>query len=140
MTVKVMGHWERGWDTPWQEYNWWIHPLREFSLTEFYMTPVTGIAREPVLERHTIEEVLEENPGLTHVYVDETATTELGDFVHPENALYILGRTGYTPIANKKEGDLAVKVPSAVNQGGFWAHQAIVMVLYDRFLKEKAQG
>lgn len=136
MTVKVMGHWERGWDTPWQEYNWWIHPLREYNVNDFYMTPITGIGKDPVIERATIEEILQENADLTHVYIDESATVELQDFVHPTNALYILGRTGYSPISKKTENDLAVKIPSNVNQGGFWAHQAAVMVLYDRYLKE----
>lgn len=136
MTVKIVGHWERGWDTPWQEYNWWIHSIREFGVEEFYMTPVTGIGKTSVLERATIEEILSENSQLTHVYVDESATVELTDFVHPTNALYILGRTGYSPISKKTENDLAVKIPSIRNSGGFWAHQAITMVLYDRFLKE----
>lgn len=73
--------------------------------------------------------------GHTHIYVDENADTELTDFSHPENAVYIFGRTSYDVIVHKKEDDLGVKIPTVTNNGGFWAHQAAAIMLYDRFLK-----
>jgi tRNA(Leu) C34 or U34 (ribose-2'-O)-methylase TrmL len=139
MTVKVVGHWERGWDTPWQEFNWWKHPLMEYGVNEFYMTPITGLEKAAVIEHTSIDTILSENSTMTHVYVDEAATTELPDFVHPENAMYIVGRTGYSPyLTHFREGiDVAVKIPSVTNNGGFWGHQAVTMILYDRYLKSR---
>ena len=137
MTVKVAGCWERGWDTPWQEFNWWVHPLKEFGVNEFCMMPVTGIAKGAVKEYDFIDTLVEDNSTLVHIYVDEQATVSLPDFVHPEDALYIVGKTGYSPYkTNYREGiDIAVKIPSLTNEGGFWGHQAITMILYDRYLK-----
>lgn len=139
MTVKIAGFWERGWDTPWQEFNWWIHPIKEFGVTEFSMSPVTGIEKSTVSEYSDLATVIDaaDADSRVCVYLDEAATTELADFVHPENALYIVGRTGYSPyVTNFREGtDQAVKIPTVNNNGGFWGHQAVTMILYDRFLK-----
>lgn len=139
MSVKIVGFWERGWDTPWQEFNWWIHPIKEFGVTEFYMSPVTGIDKAAVNEYSDLNDVIAQADadGATCVYLDESATDELPDFVHPENAVYIVGRTSYSPYAtNFRPGvDRAVKIPSITNSGGFWGHQAVTMVLYDRYLK-----
>lgn len=137
MTVKVLGFWEQGWDTPLNEFHRWKHPLMEFNVNEFYMSPVSGIAETRVIEKASIEDVFNETSEFTRVYVDENATVELPNFVHPDNALYIVGRTSYSPYATHfREGiDQAVKIPSNINQGGFWGHQAVSIILYDRFLK-----
>jgi hypothetical protein len=136
MTVKIAGHWETAWRAPLEEFNDWLHPLQEFGITEFYMSPVTGIAKGRVLERQFIDNVFEETEELTRVYVDEAATVELPEFEHPEHALYIMGKTTFSPyLTHRREGDLAVKIPSVTNGGGFWGHSAISIVLYDRFLK-----
>ena len=139
MAVKVAGFWERGWDTPWQEFNWWIYPIKEFGVTEFSMSPVTGIAKSTVTEFSDLATVIADADaaGLTCVYLDEAATDDLPDFVHPVNAQYIVGRTGYSPYStNFRPGtDLAIKIPSVTNSGGFWGHQAATMILYDRYIK-----
>jgi hypothetical protein len=136
MTVKIAGHWETAWRSPLEEFNDWWHPLKEFGIDEFYMSPVTGIAKGRVLEKASIDDVFRECEGLTRVYVDESSTIELPDFVHPENALYIFGRTTFSPyLRHNQEGDLAVKIPTVVNQGGFWGHTAAAVLMYDRFLK-----
>jgi hypothetical protein len=136
MTVKVVGHWERGWRAPLEEFHDWVHPLQEFNVAEFYMCPVTGIEKDRVIEKRSIDEIFEEDPNTVRVYVDEHATTDLKDFVHPTDCIYILGKVGYSPYqTHRREGDLAVKIPSSTNSGGFWGHQAATMILYDRFLK-----
>jgi hypothetical protein len=139
MAVKVAGQWEIGWDTPFIEYRWWRHPLMELDVYEFYMSPVTGIAKSGITEYTDITALRDEFPDYVNVYVDESAADELPEFVHPENALYIIGRCSYSPFAvHFREGiDLAVKIPSIKNTGGFWGHQAATMVLYDRYLKER---
>lgn len=136
MTVKVVGQWERAWKSPMEEYNSWIHPLREFGLNTFYMCPVTGIDGH-VDERRSVNEVFDENPDLVRVYIDETAGVELPNFVHPVDALYVVGKTSFAPYKTEfREGiDLAVKVPSVANTGGFWGEQALFIILYDRYIK-----
>jgi hypothetical protein len=138
MTVKVAGHWEREWQCPLREFDLWVHPLKEFGIDSFYMCPITGISPKACMERQTIEEVMEENPKLTIVFVDEEGESELKDFVHPEDALYVFGKTRYSPykIHKGKENIKSVKIESVRNSGGFWGHQTAAMVLYDRFIKE----
>ena len=137
MTIKVLGNWERAWVAPFNEWDLWIHPIKEFGINELSMVPVTGLEKGNLSEYSDISEALAQNSDLVHVYIDEAATTNLVDFSHPENALYIVGKTSYSPYAtNYREGtDLAVKIPTVNNSGGFWSHQAISLVLYDRYLK-----
>lgn len=137
MAVKIVGHWERAWRSPIEEFEMWTHPLKEFGIDDFYMCPITGIDKSRCLERATIDDVFSENPELTRVFVDENATTTLPDFVHPTNAIYVIGKTSYSPyLTHFREGtDMAVKIPSQNPMGGFWGEQAAISVLYDRFVK-----
>jgi len=115
----------------------WIHPIKEFGIDNFYMCPVTGIDKSRCLERDNIDTVFTDNPDHVRVFVDENATTLLQDFVHPENAIYVVGKTSYSPYTTHyREGvDQAVKIPSINNSGGFWGEQALTMILYDRYTK-----
>lgn len=144
MTVSVAGYWEAGWDVPRIEYDRWQSMLKEFGVTELHMAPVSGImagVNQTFLTEHQNLETLipaARQAGKTVVFVDENAPTNLADFIHPENVLYVTGRTSlsaYTAYFNVGAGDVAVKIPTVANQGGFWAHQAITLVLYDRMLK-----
>jgi len=138
--IKVIGNWD-GWDTPMIEYGWWIHPLREWGIAEFYMSPISGIRKKGVIECQTTDEVLSlpELEEYTRVFVDEKSDTLLEDFVHPENALYVFGKVGYSPLHLKRENDKSIIIPSVRNGGGFWSHQTMCMVLYDRFIKEQSK-
>jgi hypothetical protein len=138
MTAEVIAHWEIGWDTPWQEYSWWKHPLQEFGVNEFHMIPRTGIQRPGVIEFNHLQEAYDKFPAHTVVFVDESADDELQNFVHPENALYVIGKTSYSPYVNRGniQNYKCVKIPSIANDGGFWGNQAISIILYDRYLKE----
>ena len=144
MAVKVAGIWETGWISPREEYELWQHPLLEYGVDEICMTPVSGI------KAGTIQTLLVECPqvetfisnaraaGMTVVFVDENATTVLADFVHPANVLYVMGKTTLSPYQlfyDPNLGDTAVKIPTVLNSGGLWAHQAATMVLHDRFEK-----
>ena len=136
--IKVAGMWEQGWNTPFLEHDLWEYPLRDFQVDQHYMVPVTGIDK-PVTERTSIEEVIKENPELTVVWVDEYGDTPLQEFVHPENVLYIAGKTTSRPMVQfQKPGDLSVRIETksdGSNQGMIWSHQAILLVLYDRLRK-----
>jgi hypothetical protein len=134
--VKVAGLWEHGWNTPWVEHDQWVYPLQEFGVGGWYMSPITGIKKSSFLnEVDNLLEVIELNPELTVVWVDEKASTPLTEFIHPENALYIAGRTSESILPMKREGDLSVFVETSANGGGLWAHQAISTILYDRLRK-----
>lgn len=140
MTVKIAGHWEKAWQSPLNEYDLWIHPLREFGIDEMHMVPISGIGiqKKRVKEYTDLVEILAAFPELTPVYVDEFAPVSLPDFEHPKDALYIFGKTSLSPYKYyAKEGDLSVKLDSVNNDGGFWSHQAATMILYDRFMKER---
>ena len=136
--IKVLGHWELQWQCPIQEYELWLHPLREFNIDHLYMVPITGLPPSRLTEINDIDSIIKQNKDYTVVFVDEAAEDELPDFVHPENALYIMGKTTYSPylIHFDKTKHTAVKIPSNKNTGGFWSHQAITLILYDRMLKE----
>ena len=43
MSVKAAGLWELGYNVPLLELDQWQYPLREFDVSEFTMSPVTGI-------------------------------------------------------------------------------------------------
>jgi hypothetical protein len=134
--VKVAGMWELGWNTPITEHDQWVYPLQEFKVDGWYMSPISGIAKSSLLEEVAdIQEIIDLNPDLTVVWVDERGETPLQKFEHPPQALYIAGRTSESKLGMRKAGDLSVHVESVTNSGGFWAHQAVVMVLYDRMTK-----
>jgi hypothetical protein len=137
--VKVAGIWEIGWNTPYSEYDLWEYPLKDFGVDEWYMTPVTGIAKQ-LTEVHELQDAISQNPDLQVVFVDEKADTPLKDFVHPENVLYVLGRTSISPyISYKREQDMGVRIetkPIEPSGGLLWSHQAISIVLYDRLMKK----
>lgn len=120
------------------EHDQWLYPLQEFGVDGWYMSPVSGIAKSPKLtEVADLQEAIDANPDLTVVWVEEFGETPLRDFKHPENALYITGRTSLSPIKSgmSKQEHKSVRIETVVNGGGLWGHQAIAMVLYDRMTK-----
>lgn len=136
MAVEVVGCWEFAWQAPLNEYDLWIHPIKEFNVSEFTMTPITGIQKGKVTEVADINEVIN-NTDKTVVFVDEAADVTLDEFEHPANAMYVMGKTSFSPYVTSfdETKHVAVKIPSDKNTGGFWGHQAISMILYDRYIK-----
>lgn len=133
MVVKVLSFWEQGWNTPIKEYDLWHFPVREFQIDEFIMIPISGIDGE-VTEYKDFEDV--NTSDVTIVWIDENGEDDLQDFEHPENAMYVFGRTSLAPMnIYKKDGDKSVKITTLENKGLLWGHQAMVLVLYDRMLK-----
>ena len=136
--VKVAGIWEQGWNTPFLEYDLWEYPLRDFEVFQHYMCPISGIDK-PVSERKSIQEILDENKDLQVVWVDERGTCKLKEFIHPENVLYIAGRTTSSPMTQHGKPEhfsVAIETKSnGSNEGMLWAHQAISIILYDRLIK-----
>lgn len=135
--VKVVGHWELGWNTPIKEIDLWEMVVRDFAADEHIMLPISGIHHRSVTEKKNLETVIKENPDLTVVFCDEAGETNLKDFVHPENVLYVFGKTNYSPfLGMKRPQDLSLKVETNRPTGGLlWGHQAAAIILYDRFMK-----
>ena len=134
--VIVAAFWELNWNTPIKEVDLWQYPLRDFSVDKIYMVPVSGISNKKIIEKPTIEEVIKEHKNLQVIFITENGEHDLRDFVHPENALYIVGKTNYSPFNTLKIGNsTSVRVPTSINKGLLWGHQATSIVLYDRLVK-----
>lgn len=134
--IKVAGIWELGWNTPIMEYDLWHFPMRDFKVDEWYMSPISGINKGKITEIATIRESIDLNPDFTPIFVDENGSEDLADFKHPENALYILGKAGGSPMIKT---DMSVKIETKEGKGLLWPHQAICIVLHDRLKKWQQQ-
>ena len=134
--VKVAGMWDISWRSPIKEFELWEYPLKDFLVHTLYMTPITGIQKK-VEERHSLQEIIDDNPDYTVIFCDERAEVELKNFVHPENALYIFGKANFSPfLSMKREQDLELRIETPHPRGGLlWGHQAASIILYDRMVK-----
>jgi hypothetical protein len=139
MRTAVAGIWDLGYNSPIREIELWEFLLRDFGVTDFKMTPRSGVTSDFVEEFDRIEEVLEahRSSGDAVVFIDEKSPHRLEAFTHPGDVLYVFGKVGYSPIGYKKEGDLSISVETPMNSGTPWPHQIAALVLYDRFAKEK---
>jgi hypothetical protein len=146
--IVIAGCWDL-WGNPEQEHLvHWRFMTKHFGVNALFMTPVTeGVNTDvldytetPFFELPTHKDVIEANPELTPVIIDENGTTLLKDFVHPENALYLFGRTGYSAKDVLSDQIVSVRIPSwsknkADSLGLLHPHQAASIVLYDRMTK-----
>lgn len=134
--IAVAGLWELGWNTPIKEFDLWIHPLRDFGCEEFFMSPVSGIAADVIEVPDLGELIKEQRASKSIVFVDEAGTTQLPEFEHPDDALYVFGRTSLSPLtAYGQDDDQSVMIPTQYDKGLLWAHQAATIVLHDRLVK-----
>ena len=128
--VVVAGTWELGWNTPIMEVDLWLFPLRDLGVTEFAMTPVSGIVNPKVKEFANFEEIAE-NYKLPIVIVEENGQTELKDFKHPKECIYMFGKANFNPQYNFPSAK-TLRIETAENKGLLWPHQAASIVLYHR--------
>lgn len=138
--IRVIGTWDIGWNSPIMEHRQWEYIMREFDVDEFIMSPKTGVESPRVTEVSQITEHLKEVTDSTIVYVDEDGLIELPDFEHPKDVTYVFGKSGLSPWRAMGQPVPSVKIPTVNNIGGFWPHQALAIILYDRFLKEREIG
>lgn len=120
--------------------------LKHFGIDQAVLIPNLNMVEKlpidytevPFVEANNISEVLENNPELVPIMIDERGSTPLRDFVHPENVLYIFGRTGFNPYDSLKWEGESVFIESVKEHLGVgWLHpnQACSIVLYDRMTK-----
>ncbi len=140
--IVVASVWEHGWMYPLMEINLWRMMLRAFNIKYFYMSPISGIRKYPAIgfqEKETMEEILEENKELSRVFVSEKGDTNLIDFSHPKDCIYIFNRSGGADTLRFKERNddsVFINVPNNKEKGLLWGHQACSIILYDRYLKD----
>lgn len=149
--LKIAGVWDV-WDNSAREFEvHWRHMLKHFGVDVFYMTPITGVAS--VISRSldstecrfaeclSIQYLIDKNPKLTPVIVDERGDILLNDFEHPKNVLYVFGKVGWSPLDHlKNEGYPSIRIPSwskdpNLSLGMLHPHQAASIVLYDNRMK-----
>ncbi len=147
MSVKVAGHWEIGYMTPIMEANFWNLVLRDFEVSEWYMTPVSGVKHNEsekvnLIEKDSYDEILEENKDLVRVFIEPRTkhqnpdTIWLHEFNHPKDCIYIFGSAHYNPtISHKRKQDVVVSIKTVQDKGVLWSNQCLLLVLYDRMIK-----
>ena len=128
---------------PMMESFHWSFVLRDFSVTDWNMVPVSGIMNNEQLhvelsEWETYDKFFEQETSLTRVFMEprtskQPDTTWLHDFEHPEDCVYIFGSAHYNPtIAHKRDQDIVVSIKTNKDSGLFMANQCLALVLYDR--------
>lgn len=139
--IAVAGHWELEWNTPIKEAELWNLMLRDFSVNDWRMFPVTGIRqnewREVLLREYPdLPTLLQDAQDYTHVYLEPNGGVELEEFEHPENAMYIFGSARFRPSSgNIRPQDKSVYIKTIQDKGLLWPTQVLPVVLYDRLKK-----
>jgi hypothetical protein len=145
--IKVAGHWELTYMTPIQEAFYWDYVLRDFEISEWLMTPISGIRHNQHLiinlnEFHTTTEMLDSCAELPRVFLEPRTSHQnpdtiwLHEFVHPESCTYVFGSGAINPtLAHTREQDVVVSIKSVNDGGVFWGNQTLAITLYDRMVK-----
>ena len=131
--IKVAGIWQDGWGLT-AEIEWalWEFPCRTYEVAQWYMSPIRMPDRGKMLTQvDTVQDAIDQNPDFTPIFVEEAGTTDLTDFEHPENALYIFGSEGESAWLRKGQPGISVQIPVPIN-GILWGHQCVPLVLQHR--------
>lgn len=134
MAVKIAGCWDiQMLPSPAVEYSSrWKFLAIGFELDGMYMAPVTG--SKHVIEVEDIMDAVVANPELTPVLVDECSPNRLQSFDHPQDALYIFGRTGMSFFGGWQGESVSIEPPGQLTSY-LQPDQAAALVLYDRMVK-----
>lgn len=144
---KIAGYWDVWFQHKESEYDIsWRFMLKHFGADQAILIPNLGSVEKipldstqvQLIEMNSIEEVLSCNKDLTPIMIDERGQTTLRDFQHPEDALYIFGRTGFNPVdsLNWEGQSVAIEgVEQFKSEALLHPNQACAIVLYDRLRK-----
>jgi hypothetical protein len=145
--IKIVGYWDIWYQHKESEYDIsWRFMLKHFGVDEVILIPNYNTTSKiswdssevPLVELDSVTEALQLNPNLTPIMVDERGTTSLKSFIHPENVMYIFGRTGFNPMDELQWSDESIFIESTPSQLGnalLHPNQACSIVLYDRLTK-----
>ena len=143
--VKIAGCWDTHMlPSPAVEYNSrWKFLVRGFNLDGIYMAPITGFVeehrtstdlRDHVIEVQDVMKAVEANPNLVPVLVDECSPNNLQAFEHPQDVIYIFGRTGMSFFGGWKGKSVSIESPDKLTSY-LQPDQAAALVLYNRMVK-----
>ena len=141
--VSVLGHWEIGYHAPITEQYDWAFPLREFKVTDWNMSPVSGIRNRErevnLTEWNTYDDYFAANPDKKRVFFEARTKHEnpdtiwLDEYEHPEDCVYVFGVAGFNPTRlYAREQDDIVSIRTPASKGLLWADQAMPIALYER--------
>lgn len=133
--IVIASIWEFGWNTPIKEFDLWYYPMMDFGVDEIAMTPISGINKK-VKEFPDIDSLINHYVryhNLDVVLCDENGVIDVKEFKHPENVLYLFGKTTRSLLSHYNYPSIRVVTPN--NKGMLWGHQAASIIMYDRFLK-----
>lgn len=132
--VKIAGCWdEQMLPSPEVEYrSRWKFLVLGFELDDIYMSPVTGNDR--VTEVKDVMDAVMANPELVPVLVDECSPSRLQGFEHPQDVIYLFGRTGQSFYGGWKGQSVSIESPGQLTSY-LQPDQAAAVVLYDRMVK-----
>lgn len=134
MSVEVAGTWEFGWSAPKTEFDLWWGVMCSYGIPLLHMTPCSGFQHKMLMEHNGWDEMMFRtwtDVELTPVFVHEEADTELADFEHPENALYVFGRANFHAFSVYGQDHKAVRI-DCPKLGMLWPHQALAIVMDHR--------
>ena len=118
--VKVIACRDHGWIDRKTDFQQWNHVCRAYgAFLELVEEPQEGI----IPEGHTV------------VVLEEQGTTNLEDFDHPKDAVYVFGRSGLNGIQEMIDYDASVKIKT-VDDVCLFGISAVGIVLYDRMMKD----
>jgi len=120
MTAHIASLRESGWLDRITDKAQWDNLARSFEVEQLQLVPEFTDIVYP--------------EGYEIVVMDESANTALQDFIHPENAIYVFGRSTLNGIQNMVVHDHQVKVITPQQKGCFGVSIAGA-VLYARSLQ-----
>jgi hypothetical protein len=143
VAVAVAGLWELGYNAPFTEAHLWEHPVRDFAIDEWHMSPVTGIANASLVEWQSSTEMFDSlRQRYRLVFVTEAVEysphvpCELEKFTHPETCCYVFGRTNWSPfLSHAIRDDDVVCMSTATGLGLSMAANVLFTVLWHRRLQ-----
>jgi len=111
---------EKGWLDPKTDFRMWDHLCRSM---EQDLQLITDFSEANIPSDGKI------------IIMDESASDTLQSFVHPDNAVYVFGRSGLNKMQDRHYSDYAIRIDT-VTDVCLFGIEAASMVLYDRMVKE----
>ena len=128
MSLLVVAFREDKWIDWRSDHRYWTHLCRSYEVDFQLIDAQIGAWEKEVAvpEGHQV------------VVFDEVGKTLLSDFTHPENAVYVFGRTNLNDLPTKIKHDHSVRVNAPQSKSTFGI-SICGAVLYDRFVKWPSQ-
>lgn len=136
--VTVLGMWEHGWmDAERTERRLWKQTIQSFAVDHWAMSDVRGGPFSSPLQHDTPEAMLEAHSGPKTFLIKPGVvdrSEKLSAYVHPPNAIYVLGNAlrGLEDLVSDADSVVSICTPRGA---ALFACAALAAVLYDRMVK-----